>query len=299
MCARLGLVATGGSDFHGPHTGARAIRGVGSRVPGRAPGTKLREPATRRTPPSRTARTQARARLMTTVQAQVFGFTRLPGHAQGAALLRGAAHPRALRRSRTSARRPGASCAASPRSFGAAALIDREGARFKALGLRVAGDSPERLLDRALTEPRLLRTPLVRNGGKVTVGHAPETGRRGWTRRTSRHDAAQPFTIHVPDEVLADLRARLARVRWPDEAPGAGWRYGTEPRLHEGAGRRTGATRYDWRAHEARLNRLPAVHGAARRDRPALHPRAGRGPGARCRCCSRTAGRARSWSSSG
>jgi arsenate reductase-like glutaredoxin family protein len=58
--------------------------------------------------------------------------------------------------------------------FGAAALIDREGARFKALGLRVAGDSPQRLLDRALTEPRLLRTPLVRNGGKVTVGHAPD-----------------------------------------------------------------------------------------------------------------------------
>jgi arsenate reductase-like glutaredoxin family protein len=57
---------------------------------------------------------------------------------------------------------------------GPAALIDREGARFKALGLRVAGDSPQRLLDRALTEPRLLRTPLVRNGGKVTVGHAPD-----------------------------------------------------------------------------------------------------------------------------
>jgi arsenate reductase len=56
--------------------------------------------------------------------------------------------------------------------FGPAALIDREGARFKALRLRVAGDSPQRLLDRALTEPRLLRTPLVRNGGKVTVGHA-------------------------------------------------------------------------------------------------------------------------------
>jgi len=58
--------------------------------------------------------------------------------------------------------------------FGPAALIDREGARFKALGLRVAGDSPQRLLDRALTEPRLLRTPLVRHGGKVTVGLTPD-----------------------------------------------------------------------------------------------------------------------------
>jgi len=29
------------------------------------------------------------------------------------------------------------------------------------------------LLDRALTEPRLLRTPLVRNGGQLTIGLAP------------------------------------------------------------------------------------------------------------------------------
>lgn len=58
--------------------------------------------------------------------------------------------------------------------FGAAALIDKEGARYKAMGLRVALDSPARLLERALTEPRLLRTPLVRHGGKVTIGHAPD-----------------------------------------------------------------------------------------------------------------------------
>ena len=58
--------------------------------------------------------------------------------------------------------------------FGPAALIDRDGVRYKALGLRVAGDSPQRLLDRALIEPRLLRTPLVRNANKVTVGAAPD-----------------------------------------------------------------------------------------------------------------------------
>jgi arsenate reductase len=63
--------------------------------------------------------------------------------------------------------------------FGPAAVIDRESARFKALGLHVAGDSPQRLLDRALTEPRLLRTPLVRNGAKVTLGYVPEDW-RGW-----------------------------------------------------------------------------------------------------------------------
>ncbi|HBH01974.1 MAG TPA: arsenate reductase [Candidatus Rokubacteria bacterium] len=57
--------------------------------------------------------------------------------------------------------------------FGAAALIDRESPRFHALGLRVAGDSPQRLLDRALDEPRLLRTPLARSGPRLALGHAP------------------------------------------------------------------------------------------------------------------------------
>lgn len=61
--------------------------------------------------------------------------------------------------------------------LGAAALIDRDAPRFRALGLRVSGDSPERLLDRALTEPHLLRTPLVRSGHRVTVGPAPDTWR--------------------------------------------------------------------------------------------------------------------------
>jgi len=57
--------------------------------------------------------------------------------------------------------------------LGAAAVIDRGGQRFRALGLHVAGDSPERLLERALVEPRLLRTPLVRAGSRVAVGPAP------------------------------------------------------------------------------------------------------------------------------
>ncbi len=61
--------------------------------------------------------------------------------------------------------------------FGAAALINREAPRFKALGLHVAGDSPERLAERALTEPRLLRLPLVRSGNRVAIGHQPDEWR--------------------------------------------------------------------------------------------------------------------------
>jgi hypothetical protein len=30
----------------------------------------------------------------------------------------------------------------------------------------------------------------------------------------------EPFTLQVPDAALADLRERLARTRFPDQAPG-------------------------------------------------------------------------------
>ena len=58
--------------------------------------------------------------------------------------------------------------------FGAAALINRDHPRFRALGLHVRGDSPERMVERALTEPRLLRTPLVRGDHRVTIGDAAD-----------------------------------------------------------------------------------------------------------------------------
>lgn len=65
--------------------------------------------------------------------------------------------------------------------------------------------------------------------------------------------AARSYTIHVPDAVLADLRERLARARWPDEVPGGGWRYGTDPTyLRELVA--YWRDRYDWRRHEATLN---------------------------------------------
>ena len=64
----------------------------------------------------------------------------------------------------------------------------------------------------------------------------------------------RPFTIHVPDSVLADLRERLARVRWPDEAPGSGWSHGSSLAYMKEL-IAYWRERYDWRAHEARLNR--------------------------------------------
>jgi microsomal epoxide hydrolase len=74
----------------------------------------------------------------------------------------------------------------------------------------------------------------------------------------------RPFTIHVDDSVLSDLRTRLERVRWPDEVPTSNWRYGTDLAYMKELVAYW-RERYDWRVHEARLNRLRQfmvpVHG--------------------------------------
>jgi hypothetical protein len=36
----------------------------------------------------------------------------------------------------------------------------------------------------------------------------------------------KPFSVHIEDAVLDDLRRRLAATRRPDEPPGAGWEQG-------------------------------------------------------------------------
>ncbi|MFP5260379.1 MAG: epoxide hydrolase family protein [Blastocatellia bacterium] len=36
------------------------------------------------------------------------------------------------------------------------------------------------------------------------------------------------FTVRLPEEVLEDLRDRLARTRWPDQLAGTGWAYGSD-----------------------------------------------------------------------
>ena len=66
----------------------------------------------------------------------------------------------------------------------------------------------------------------------------------------------RPFLIRIPDARLADLRSRLRATRWPTPLPGAGWDDGAE----RPGGRRLAEywrDGFDWRAQEARLNRLP------------------------------------------
>src|SRR6202045_2551030 len=65
-----------------------------------------------------------------------------------------------------------------------------------------------------------------------------------------------PFTLHIPDADISDLRDRLARTRFPDQAPGKAWAYGTDVgylrKLIE-----YWRNDFDWRTEEAALNAFP------------------------------------------
>lgn len=67
---------------------------------------------------------------------------------------------------------------------------------------------------------------------------------------------ARPFTLSVPEAELAELRDRLGRTRWPDQAPGDPWAYGTNVAYMQELAEYW-RTRFDWRAQEAALNAFP------------------------------------------
>jgi pimeloyl-ACP methyl ester carboxylesterase len=65
----------------------------------------------------------------------------------------------------------------------------------------------------------------------------------------------RPFTAHVPDSVLIDLRRRLGETKWPDQLPGTTWEYGADiTKVRELA--EYWQNGYDWRAQEAKINRF-------------------------------------------
>jgi pimeloyl-ACP methyl ester carboxylesterase len=84
----------------------------------------------------------------------------------------------------------------------------------------------------------------------------PEADRIGVEHAHMTDDQIRPFRIDVPRADLDDLQERLARTRWPDELPGVGWALGV-PRDYVRDLVDHWRTRYDWRAHEARINAHP------------------------------------------
>ena len=86
--------------------------------------------------------------------------------------------------------------------------------------------------------------PVAAGSGSGSAGSQTATGA-----------GIEPFTIDVPDDVLADLRERLARARMPDEPEGVGWQLG----MNQAYLRQLvdyWRDEFDWRAQERRLNRL-------------------------------------------
>jgi pimeloyl-ACP methyl ester carboxylesterase len=76
---------------------------------------------------------------------------------------------------------------------------------------------------------------------------------QGSTARGS--EAVVPFKINVPESVLADLKQRLARTRFPGEIPGSNWDYGTNLAYLKDLVAYWRDT-FDWRAAERRLNQF-------------------------------------------
>ncbi len=66
----------------------------------------------------------------------------------------------------------------------------------------------------------------------------------------------ESFRLDVPAADIEDLKARLARTRLPDRAPGEDWAFGTDPGY---LARLVAYWRdtFDWRAQEAALNAFP------------------------------------------
>ena len=68
-------------------------------------------------------------------------------------------------------------------------------------------------------------------------------------------EAVRAFKIHVDDAVLADLKQRLARTRFPGEIDGSSWDYGTNLAYLKDL-IAYWRDKYDWRTAERRLNQF-------------------------------------------
>jgi pimeloyl-ACP methyl ester carboxylesterase len=73
---------------------------------------------------------------------------------------------------------------------------------------------------------------------------------------TNEHTAIRPFSVHVAEPDLVDLRRRIAATRWPDEETVNDRSQGVQLVEFRELARYWG-TDYDWRKAEAKLNALP------------------------------------------
>jgi arsenate reductase (glutaredoxin) len=74
---------------------------------------------------------------------------------------------------------PGELRSVAARVGGVEALIDRDGKRYVEKGLTYAAPTGPRIEQMLIADPLLLRTPIVRDGGRATVGFVPDVW-QGW-----------------------------------------------------------------------------------------------------------------------
>ena len=76
-------------------------------------------------------------------------------------------------------------------------------------------------------------------------------------QRASTEDTAiRPFTVHVPQAALDELRRRIAATRWPEKETVPDQSQGVQLATMEELARYWAAD-HDWRRAEAKLNALP------------------------------------------
>ena len=75
------------------------------------------------------------------------------------------------------------------------------------------------------------------------------------TATTGSRSQVKRYAIKFPQSALDDLKGRLERTRWPDEAPDTGWTMGTNLAYMKDL-TDYWQKKYDWRKHETELNQL-------------------------------------------
>ena len=83
-----------------------------------------------------------------------------------------------------------------------------------------------------------------------------QSNQAGSPMGTTQTDAIRPFSIHFPDEALANLRRRITATVWPEQETVADDSQGVQLATVQKLARHW-ATDYDWRKVEAKLNALP------------------------------------------
>src|SRR5882672_202405 len=97
-------------------------------------------------------------------------------------------------------------------------------------------------------------TLIVGMGGTIAMTQTQIEGAEAKTEGGA--EAIRPFSVHVPDEALVDLKRRIAATRWPERETVADQSQGVQLATIQKLASYW-ATNYDWRKVETKLNAYP------------------------------------------